>query len=278
MVLAVLSSVLPGATQSLAVAAVGPTAQGSLSKLVVKGRAPKTGYARAVFGAAWTDIDRNGCDTRNDMLKRDLTGETFRVGTRSCVVLTGLLKDPYTARRITFTKAAASAVQIDHVVALSDSWQKGAQTWSPAKRLVFANDPLNLLAVDGPTNQQKGGSDAASWLPPNKAYRCSYVARQVAVKAKYGAWVTLAEKTAMARVLTACPSYPLPRGGAALPATNTAVPVVVGNPGNTKNCGDFATWAAANTWYRTYYRAYGDVAQLDADHDGIVCESLPGAP
>ncbi len=311
-------SVLPGATPDVAFAAVGPTAQGSLSRLVVKGRAPRTGYTRAVFGAAWADIDRNGCDTRNDVLKRDLTGETFRAGTRSCVVVTGLLRDPYTARPISFTKAAAAAVQIDHVVALSDAWQKGARTWSPAKRLVFANDPLNLLAVDGPTNQRKGDGDAATWLPPNRAYRCSYVARQVAVKVRYGAWVTPAERAAMARVLATCPTSLLPRGGAALPApiatapapvapapvapapvapvpvapvpvapgpvapaptpTVAAAPSAPANPGNTRNCGDFASWSEADAWYQTYVGAYGDVAQLDADHDGVVCESLPGAP
>ncbi len=272
-------------------AAEGPTAQGSLSRLVVKGRAPRTGYTRSVFGAAWADVDRNGCDTRNDVLKRDLTAQTFRAGTRSCVVVTGLLRDPYTTRRISFTKASAAAVQIDHVVPLSDAWQKGARTWSPAKRLVFANDPLNLLAVDGAVNQRKGDGDAATWLPPSTAYRCSYVARQVAVKLKYGTWVTAAEKAAMARVLTACPGYPLPRGGAALPIAAAPLPVAPlpvapvptapsppASPGNTRNCGDFATWGDANAWYQTYAGAYGDVAQLDADHDGIVCESLPGAP
>ena len=279
---------LPGATHDAAAAAVGPTAQGALSTLVVKGRAPRTGYTRAVFGAAWADVDRNGCDTRNDVLKRDLTGETFRAGTRSCVVVTGLLRDPYTTRRISFAKATAAAVQIDHVVPLSDAWQKGALTWSPARRLVFANDPLNLLAVDGPTNQRKGDGDAATWLPPSTAYRCAYVARQIAVKLRYGAWVTPAEKAAMARVLTTCPAYPLPRGGAALPIAAAPAPPNVpaapsapgnlGNPGNTRNCGDFATWSEANAWYLTYVGAYGDVAQLDGDDDGIACESLPGAP
>jgi hypothetical protein len=102
-------------------------------------------------------------------------------------------------------------VQIDHVVAVSDAWQKGAQQWSPSKRVQFYNDPLNLLAVDGPTNSAKGDSDAASWLPPQKAYRCAYVARQVAVKSKYGLWVTSAEKTAIATVLSGCPTQQLPK-------------------------------------------------------------------
>ena len=101
-------------------------------------------------------------------------------------------------------------MQIDHVVALGDAWQKGAQQWSPGKRLALANDPLNLLAVSGPVNQRKGDGDTATWLPPDTSYRCAYVARQVAVKVKYGLWVTSAESTAMSRVLATCASQPLP--------------------------------------------------------------------
>jgi hypothetical protein len=105
---------------------------------------------------------------------------------------------------------ATAAVQIDHVVALSDAWQKGAQQLSADTRRVFANDSLNLLAVDGPTNQGKSDGDAATWLPPSKPYRCPYVARQVAVKAKYGLWVTGAERDAIARILSTCPMQALP--------------------------------------------------------------------
>ena len=178
-----------------------------LATLPVKGRAPKTGYSREQFGPAWSDVDHNGCDTRNDMLRRDLTALALRPGTRDCVVLSGVLADPYTATAINFLRgnATSTAVQIDHVVALSDAWQKGAQQLSPAQRLSFANDPLNLLAVDGPANQSKSDGDAATWLPPNKSYRCNYVARQISVKSSYGLWVTQAEHDAMARVLSDCP-------------------------------------------------------------------------
>lgn len=184
----------------------------ALATLPVKGRAPKTGYARAQFGPAWSDVDRNGCDQRNDVLARDMTGETFKPATRLCVVLTGTLKDPYTGRTITFVRGegTSEAVQIDHVVALSDAWQKGAQKLTATTRQNLANDPLNLLAVDGPTNQSKGDGDAATWLPPVTSYRCAYVARQVEVKAKYRLWVTAAERDAIARVLSGCPGQKLP--------------------------------------------------------------------
>jgi len=189
------------------------TALAALALLEVKGRAPMTGYDRDAYGPAWTDVDRNGCDTRNDVLARDLRDETFRAGSHDCVVLTGTLLDPYSGRTIAFQRGqdTSTEVQIDHVVALADSWQKGAQRWDEARRTSFANDQLNLLAVDGPLNGAKGAGDAATWLPPQKAFRCAYVARQVAVKAEYGLWVTAAERDAIARVLATCPDEPLPQ-------------------------------------------------------------------
>jgi len=180
-------------------------ARTELAGLEVKGRAPKTGYEREQFGPAWADVDRNGCDTRNDVLARDLTDVTFEAGTQDCVVLTGTLQDPYTDQVIAFERGPRSAeVQIDHVVALSDAWQKGAQQWDAETRRQFANDPANLLAVDGPANGAKGDGDAATWLPPSTGYRCAYVVRQVRVKAAYGLWVTPAEHDAMDRQLDGC--------------------------------------------------------------------------
>ncbi len=184
----------------------------ALAALPVKGRAPKTGYDRDLFGPAWADVDANGCDTRNDILRRDLTAITYKPDTRNCVVAAGTLADPYSGRNIAFVRGqqTSQAVQIDHVVSLSNSWQTGSFVWSPDRRRTFANDPLNLLAVDGPLNQQKSDGDAATWLPPNKSYRCQFVARQVAVKSKYELWVTAPERDAIARVLATCPAQPLP--------------------------------------------------------------------
>jgi len=188
------------------------SALAAVAALTVKGRAPKTGYARSQFGQSWFDTDKNGCDTRNDMLRRDLGSRQMR---NACKVLAGTLADPYTATSIRFVYGGASEVDIDHVVALSDAWQKGAATWPAGKRLAMANDPLNLLAVDASANRSKGDSDTATWLPANRSYRCAYVARQVAVKGKYGVWVTSAERDAMTRVLATCPSVRLPGPGSA---------------------------------------------------------------
>lgn len=178
-----------------------------LNNCKLKGKAPKTGYERSLFSDGWGEY--GSCDVRNYILKRDMKSVKLR---DSCKVDTGVLLDPYTGKTIRFKYGVgtSSAVQIDHVVALSDAWQKGAQKIGAAKRNAFYNDPLNLLAVDGPTNTSKGDSDASAWLPPNKAYRCAYVARQVAVKLKYKLWVIEAEKSAIKRVLTACPTEKLP--------------------------------------------------------------------
>ena len=179
---------------------------------VTKGRAAKTGYTRDQFGQTWADVDRNGCDTRNDILKRDLTGEVFKEKTRECVVLSGTLIDPFSGETINFVRGNLSSmeVQIDHVVALSNAWQTGAFKLTLKERTAFANDPLNLLAVKGRLNSQKGDGDAATWLPPLKSFRCDYVSRQIAVKLKYKLWFTAPEKEAMIRILKNCPEKALP--------------------------------------------------------------------
>jgi hypothetical protein len=204
---------------SLLVAGIAPSQAASVASglsvieaQVTKGRAAKTGYTRAQFGQTWADVDRNGCDTRNDILKRDLTGEVFKEKTEDCVVLSGTLVDPYSGETINFVRGNVSSmeVQIDHVVALSNAWQTGAFKLTVQQRTAMANDPLNLLAVKGRLNSQKGDGDAATWLPPLKSYRCDYVARQVAVKMKYKLWFTAPEKEAIVRILKSCPEKVLP--------------------------------------------------------------------
>ena len=181
----------------------------ALSLLPVKGRAPMTGYDRARFGQAWLDADRNGCDTRNDIL-----GEHLQVVTlegNGCVVATGSYEDPYTGSRIDYWQGHGALIDVDHVVSLGNAWATGASGWQIRKRAAFANDPLNLLPTDAGTNRQKGDGDAATWLPPNRSYRCEYVSRQVAVKAKYDLWVTAPEKAAIRRVLAPCDGQALTR-------------------------------------------------------------------
>ena len=204
---------------SLVVAGITPAKAESIASglsviqtQITKGRAAKTGYTRDQFGPAWADVDRNGCDTRNDILKRDLVNEVFKEKTNGCTVLTGTLVDPFSGETINFVQGAktSSEVQIDHVVALSNAWQTGAFKLTADQRKAFANDPLNLLAVKGKLNSQKGDGDAATWLPPLKSFRCDYVSKQIAVKIKYKLWFTAPEKEAMIRILKTCPEKALP--------------------------------------------------------------------
>lgn len=260
------------------------TALAAVASLEVKGRAPKTGYDRDLFGQAWFDADRNGCDTRNDILRRDLVAKNMK---NSCKVLAGTLApDPFTGQEIRFEVGGTSEVDIDHLVALSDAWQKGAGGWDAGKRLAFANDPLNLLAVDAGANRSKGDGDAATWLPPCKSYRCTYVARQVSVKAKYKVWVTSAERDAMVRVLSDCTDEAQPEPGpaptqAALPKPK---PKKTPPPQAPEAPPAPAPEAPSSVYYEncTAVRAAGAAPitagqpgytrKLDRDGDGIACE------
>lgn len=275
------------------------SARAALAELTVKGRAPKTGYSREQFGMRWADTDRNGCDTRNDILRRDLTNTAVAPGTQGCKVVSGGLTSPFTGEHVDFIAGAqtSSDVQIDHVVALSDAWQKGAQALDATQRTEFANDPLNLLAVDGPSNSAKGDGDAATWLPPATEFRCEYVALQIAVKQRYELWVTDAEKSAMDRVLGNCPNQPLPveseiPGPSEAPATPVSpqptpeiadpfpapevpaapvppipTPVVPGDLYFSK-CADARAAGAAPL----YVGQPGYRPGLDGDGDGVACE------
>ncbi|OMH24846.1 deoxyribonuclease [Tersicoccus phoenicis] len=286
------------------------TARAQLAALQVKGRAPLTGYSRDQFGQAWLDVDRNGCDTRNDMLRAQLTAVVF-ANSGQCRVASGTLADPYTGTTIPFVRGQGTSekVQIDHLVALADAWQKGAQQLSAQQRAAFANDPVNLQATDGPTNQRKGAGDAATWLPPNTAYRCTYVSRQISVKATYRLWVTGAEKAAMTRVLDACgttggvvpapipadrppatpaPAAPAPAPAQPVPAAPAPAPAAPAAPAPAAPApaapAPAAPAPAAAAYYKncTAARAAGVAPllrgqpgyapRLDRDGDGIACE------
>ena len=187
----------------------------SLETLTVRHTDDATPYHREEFGQRWADEDGNGCDTRNDVLARDLDNVTIRRGTGGCVVSSGTLDDPYTGSVIHFRRGPHTSplVQIDHVVALADAWDSGAWAWDAPRRQRFANDPDNLLAVDGQANEEKGKAAADRWMPLNRAFHCEYVARQVAIKAKWALSVTASERQAMIDVLAGCPAMIAPLQG-----------------------------------------------------------------
>lgn len=262
------------------------TALAALAGLSVKGRAPKTGYDRDQFGSDWTDTNHNSCNTRDDILRRDLRPVTVLADTHRCEVIQGTLADPYTGNTIKFRRGTttSSDVQIDHIVSLSDAWQKGAQQWTSSKRVDFANHPLELLATDGSTNAAKSDSDAASWLPPNKSYRCTFVARQITIKARYRLWVTAAEQATMERVLSRCPDQrTISRTAAAKRKSRSAIvhdsaPEPVPSPPSDDHSDDGSTYykncdavrAAGAAPIHTGEPGYS--GKLDRDGDGVGCE------
>lgn len=182
------------------------TARSELDDLAVKGKDHRSGYQPEMFD--WrSDVDRNGCDTHNDVLRRDLKNIVIEAGTQGCVVTSGDLEDEYLGDSYSFELGSA-AVDVDHIVSPSSAWQTGAAALSYDALQEFGSDPLNLLTVSSDLKRQKDAGDAATWLPPNESYQCEYVSRQIAVKHKYGLWVSAPEKDAMQRVLDTCADQP----------------------------------------------------------------------
>jgi hypothetical protein len=181
-----------------------------LVEIPVDDIAPAGEYDRDLFGQRWADINRNGCDTRNDILARDLAGVTFKPGTRDCVVLTGTLDDPYTGTEVPFARGEGTSdlVPIDHVIPLSWAWQNGADQWAPATRERFANDPLNLQATTREQNTSKSDRGPAEWLPAAETYRCAYIARFVLIATTYDLTIPAADASAAATVIDRCQAAP----------------------------------------------------------------------
>jgi hypothetical protein len=175
-------------------------ARKELSGVRIANEGSQTGYARIKFGQAWKDVDHNGCDTRNDILARDLESPRKR---GRCVVISGELHDPYTGKTIHFVKAEATQVQIDHIYPLALAWRDGASGWPESKREQFANDPDNLLAVWGRPNQQKSDKGPAEWKP-QKSFQCIYAIRFTDITDKYGLSVTRADRNTLQDFLAAC--------------------------------------------------------------------------
>jgi hypothetical protein len=181
---------------------------------VVPERARRYDYRRPAFGDAWTDdndapLGHNGCDTRDDILNRDLVDKTY-VSIKRCpdAVATGTLHDPYTNTTINFARGAkvGEAVQIDHIVPLAYAWDMGAYNWPFPERLRFANDPANLLAVEGQANQDKGDSPPAQWMPPNAAFACQYAMQFIAVLRGYQLPADQASAGVLRQAAATCPA------------------------------------------------------------------------
>ncbi|MGQ1799115.1 excalibur calcium-binding domain-containing protein [Kocuria oceani] len=278
--------------------AASSEALSALNGLTVAARGTMSDYDREGLFGGWIDADGDCEDTRQEILNRDLVEVVSADG---CRVDSGVLApDPYTGARINFVRgpATSSDVQIDHVVSLGNAWITGARNLSQEKRVEFANDPLNLLAVDGPANQSKSDKPADAWLPPNVGFRCEFVAIQIAVKAKYELWVTAPEKTAMAEVLADCENQevptaavladldanapapvqeaPAPEPAPAAPAPIAPAPAPEPVPAApAAPAAAFANCSAAKAAGAAplYVGSPGYAPKLDRDGDGVACES-----
>jgi hypothetical protein len=257
----------------------------ALAGLPVRPAATKIGYTRKAFGRAWADTDRNHCDNRSDVLRRDLSRVVIKPGTRGCTVSSGTVIDLYTGKKLAYRSGSAT-VSVDRVVSLADIWVSGARAWTSAKRLAFANDPLNLAVVATSVIKAKGDRNAVGWLPPRTAYRCRYVARQVAVKQKYGASVTPAERAAIGRLLIGCDGQKLPRTADVSVRAAAATSTTAGakSPVATTTRATPSIRPAASAYYASCAAARaagaaplhtgraGYRAGLDPNHDGLACE------
>lgn len=264
-----------------------------------------SGYKREAFGQSWVDIDNNNCDTREDTLARHMSNVSK---SGNCEVVSGVLVDSYNGETIQFSKdGKGGGIDIDHVVALSAGWKTGMSLESTANRESFANDPLNLLPVDAGLNRYKSDKDASEWIPSQlktkntssliAKFDCPYVARQIAVKSKYGMWVTTSEKSRMNTVLNACPTIEIPNGSDVVVNVNTdkgnnqaveskttttkkataptkkAAPVTK-KPTSGKSDPDMGTCGKAKSaGYGPYHKGSVEYGYYrDGDGDGTVCE------
>ena len=240
----------------------------------------RTGYVRTAFHI-WIDADHDGCNTRQEVLIAEAVVHPH-IGA-GCALTAGRWHSPYDGVNTT----NPSTFDIDHTVPLAEAWDSGARLWNAKQREAYANDladPRTLIAVSASSNRSKGDKDPADWLPSVGSYRCQYIVNWVAVKVRWKLKVDAREKLILADLANHCTNRTITVTIAAAvnappkpppPPTSPGIPP---NPGDSKNCSDFATYAQAKAWFDLYYPYYGDVAHLDADHDGIPCESLPGAP
>ena len=250
----------------------------------------RSGYDRDLF-AHWSDLDGDGCDTRREVLIRDSRVQSTLDPNRICWVVSGLWYSHYDGEWVD----GPSSLDIDHLVPLAEAWDSGANSWDPGRREEFANDEGALLAVTARSNRAKGASDPAGWMPSNRDFTCPYAAAWIAVKARWSLAMDQQESDFLRGLLAgecsgstlhlrtpvlAFPVLDTPTLDTPVldtptldtPGGETEVPP---DPGDSMNCSDFSTQGEAQEWFDTYFPYYGDVARLDRDGDGVVCESLP---
>ncbi len=183
---------------------------------VVTARPDLPGYSRSCrpgagcsFGEAWTDRvsvelgGHDGCDQRSPVLRRDLHHIAIKPGTRGCVVVSGILEDPYTGATVNYRRGASpQPVVVDHVYSLSAAWDLGAAYWDLQRRMDFAGDPRNLITTTRAANLSKGDKTPGDWLP--RRGRCRFANAFISVAETYDLPVTGADKRVLRRAIRDC--------------------------------------------------------------------------
>ena len=282
------------------------TPQEFLALLTVADEMSRDGYDRSEW-AHWHTKSWSGCSTRQEVLVQTMIGEERSASGDPCIANEAWW---YSVYDDTWT-SNPSEFDIDHIVSLAEAHDSGASNWEADRKERFANDVTNLVAVSASSNRSKSDRDAAEWRPPQD-YWCSFAYAVVEVKWLYSLSVDTAEYEALDEMIDTCtpimsepsnwwevrttfnvyyaaePEVPettvasdtTPISDAT--STTSAAPEAredePKNPGDSKNCSDFLSYAEAKSWFDTYFPHYGDVARLDGDNDGQPCESLPGAP
>ena len=229
------TSVVPPSSNNGVTTTTGkPTVVGSALALLQTVRVEneyQVGYDRALF-EHWRDIDGDGCDSRDQVLKRDSISLP-QVDPVNCNVIAGDWVSPYDGAKWT----NPSDIDIDHVIALKEAWDSGAWAWSAAQRKAFANDTSDsrtLLAVTDSVNQSKSDKDPSNWLPPLQSYTCTYLGNWIAVKVRwslsmdsseFGRIKNLLQSTCSSLNIAPIPNLPNISGGTTVvtnpPASNT---------------------------------------------------------
>jgi len=171
----------------------------SIDGLAVAAEGSDSGYDRALFQPqAWADLDGDGCDTRAEVLIRD--SRSLAEVQPGCSVARGDWLSIYDG----YSTPDPGELDIDHVVALAEAWRSGADGWPNERRLAFAQDEDNLIAVTAATNRSKSDRDPAVWQPPNRDSWCAFAQRWTSAKVRWGLTADPAEVNAVRVMLGTC--------------------------------------------------------------------------
>ncbi len=158
-------------------------------------------YSRDSLPTDWKDLDGNGCNTREDILKKYTSEYTGRFD--GCKIKSGKFYDYYNGKFLRYDKSVdtGGGIQIDHIVAIGNAWISGGYKWGKDEWISYINDEEVLIPTSSKTNREKSDKDITEWKPANNSYLCTYAEKQVEIKDKYKLTVTEKEKAELKSIL-----------------------------------------------------------------------------